>query len=82
MSVQVSSRMQGQPLVWDLWYDVSRGADGEPKLLRKTRGSARSKMTPRDRLLCSQAGWVQPETCSFTCTLVTNLKEELDIEVG
>ncbi len=73
--------MQGQPLVWDLWYDVSRGADGEPKLLRKTRGSARSTMTARERLLCSQAGW-NPETCSFTCTLVTNLKEELNIEVS
>ncbi|DBB11639.1 TPA: hypothetical protein ACH3X3_007022 [Trebouxia sp. C0006] len=79
VTVKVSSRMQGQPLVWDLWYDVSRGADGEPKLLRKTRGSARSMMTARERLLCSQAGW-NPETCSFTCTLVTNLKEELNIE--
>ncbi|KAL0024570.1 hypothetical protein WJX79_009165 [Trebouxia sp. C0005] len=79
MTVKVSSRMQGQALVWDLWYDVTRGADGEPKLLRKTRGRARSRMTAREVALCRQAGW-NPETCSFTCTLVTNMKEDLDIE--
>ncbi len=78
--MQVSSRMQGQALVWDLDYDVSRGPDGQPKLLRKTTGSARSSMTAREVFICKQAGWT-PETCSFTSTLVTNLKEKLDIEV-
>ena len=73
--------MQGQSLVWDLWYDVSRDTDGQPKLLRKTRGSARSTMTPREISLCKRAGW-NVETCSFTCTLVTHLKEELDMEVS
>ena len=73
--------MQGQPLVWDLWYDVSRDTDGQPKLLRKTRGSARSTMTPREVSLCKRADW-NAETCSFTCTLVTHLKEELDMEVS